>query len=310
MADYSKLSPSTIKTILGQYSLTGIAEVIPQNHGISNSNYVVKFEDHSPVLLKVSNDKDIKQLGGEQDILLALEQRQFDYSLTPYLNKEGNAVYQQDGYHGVVYPFIDGQVPQLNTKNLKELANALGTLHKLKLSHEYLRDHTVVGFDLSSLLFYVSQPICPQDFKEAFEKVFKSRDLESLQQVKWETGVIHGDLYYDNSLFRDGKLLKIIDFEQSGIGEYILDLGISISGSCLDGRDLTPQLINDFVESYETVRPLPQNEKEFLETFIHIGLFSIALWRIKRFFEGNLDKSKAESYRELIERSLRYHEKV
>ncbi len=287
-----------------------MTEVVPQSHGISNSNYVIRFQEHEPVLLKVSNDKDIKQLGGEQDILLALEQKQFPYSLTPYLNKEGEAVYQQDGYHGVVYPFVNGQVPEVNQENLQELAKALGTLHNLQLNQEYLRDHTLVGYGLESLLFYVSQPLCPEDFKQAFHKVFSKINLEQLQQTKFESGVIHGDLYYDNSLFQNKRLVKIIDFEQSGIGEYILDLGISISGSCLKGDDLDQKLIDDFVKSYESIRPLPKEEKEALETFIHIGLFSIALWRIKRFFEGTLDKTKAESYRQLIERSLRYHEKI
>ena len=66
-------------------------------------------------------------------------------------------------------------------------------------------------------------------------RIFPER-LQDIPYDDFPVGVIHGDLYFDNSLFDAGELVTLIDFEQSGRGRHILDLGIAISGSCLDFR--------------------------------------------------------------------------
>jgi hypothetical protein len=47
---------------------------------------------------------------------------------------------------------------------------------------------------------------------------------------------------------------------------------------------------------------MKKNELMFLHDHILLGFFSIALWRIKRFKEGNLDRKKEFSYQELLKR--------
>jgi len=39
---------------------------------------------------------------------------------------------------------------------------------------------------------------------------------------------------------------------------------------------------------------------------IILGLFSIALWRVKRFTLGDLDPDRADSYMELIQRAINF----
>jgi homoserine kinase type II len=87
----------------------------------------------------------------------------------------------------------------------------------------------------------------------------------------------------------------------------LLDLGISLSGTCLEkGRIITP-LVNSYLQGYEAVRPLTTVEKKFLDEAIILGLMSISLWRIKRFKERNLNPLMENSYRDLIVRARNYH---
>ncbi|MBY0415742.1 MAG: phosphotransferase, partial [Bdellovibrionales bacterium] len=126
--------------------------------------------------------------------------------------------------------------------------------------------------------------------------------------ASFSKGIIHGDLYYDNTLFDNNKISTVLDFEQAGIGEYILDLGISISGTCLEkGRVITP-LVNSYLMGYESVKVMTSNEKEFLDQAIILGLLSISLWRIKRFYEKNLNPLMKNSYQDLLVRALHYFE--
>ena len=133
-----------------------------------------------------------------------------------------------------------------------------------------------------------------------------------LLRVLFPSGIIHGDLYYDNSLFNNGHLVTLIDFEQSGRGRFILDLGIALSGSCLNDEksNLSIDHIRSFLRGYESSRKLLMIETQYLRSAIAVGFFSIALWRIKRFYEGNLDDRKKYNYRQLLERCLSFWESI
>ena len=65
-------------------------------------------------------------------------------------------------------------------------------------------------------------------------------------------------------------------------------------------------LLKSFLSGYEEARKLLAIEKEYLRTAVLVGFFSISLWRIKRFYEGNLDESKRFNYRELLNRAEQF----
>src|SRR5690606_29470599 len=276
--------------------------------GISNSDIMVHLESGEDVLLKISNDKTLEQLSNEQRILNALEHYSFKYSLHPFKTTLGKTIYHQEKFFGVVFPFINGLPPLINKKSCHEIGKALGELHSLQIKKEDLstiRPHDFVDHSGQSVYEYTRTKEAPRDFVEAFEDIFP----EHLQDIPFDTfpvGIIHGDLYFDNCLFHDEKLVTLIDFEQAGRGQYLLDIGISLSGCCFneDRSNLDMELINSYMKGYQEKRKLLAIEEEYLLASILIGFFSIGLWRIKRFYEGKLDESKRYNYREL---TLRAH---
>lgn len=309
MASYTQISTHEAQEILKLYGLGEIEKITPLSLGISNSNYKVEL-NNKRVLLKISNDKNKTQLEDEQSILLYLNQQGFTYSLKPYQTLDNNLVYEFGKYFGVVYPFVEGIPPGPSDMTCREVGMALAKLHTIK--HDKiilgtLRRHEEVGFGAKEILQYTNSSKCPADFKESFHTFFPDA-LKSFIEAPFETGIIHGDLYYDNTLFDQNHLSTVLDFEQAGVGEYILDLGISISGTCLEkGRVILP-LVDSYLEGYESVRPLNAIEKKHLNNAIILGLMSISLWRIKRFKEGNLNPLMSDSYRDLINKAYHYHE--
>ena len=65
-----------------------------------------------------------------------------------------------------------------------------------------LRRHEAVGFGPKEILNYIQGPTCPEDFKRGFEVLFSDK-LEGFMKAGFEEGIIHGDLYYDNTLFEE-----------------------------------------------------------------------------------------------------------
>jgi homoserine kinase type II len=313
MANYTEISRDVALDILELYNIKGVRDLIPLSFGISNTNYRVNLDSGDAVILKISNDKGRLELAEEQKILQYLKQNGFPYSLSAYLTNEGQSVYEYGEYCGVVFPFVNGEVPTIEPESLAAIGAALAELH---LTSDYnknfqnLRPHTSVGFDLKTISEYTKTEKCPTDFKAAFDEIFPAAVLEQAVNSELPYGVIHGDLYYDNTLFRDGQLQAMLDFEQSGVGEYLFDIGVSISGSCLEGDDISLPLVEHFMDGYSNVRRLTAKEDEFLYYAILAGLFSISRWRIKRFVENELDPSKRDNYKQLIHRALRFHQKI
>jgi homoserine kinase type II len=309
MASYTLIEHNDAEEILKLYGLSKVLKLTPLSLGISNSNYRVDLESQS-VLLKISNDKDQHQLAEEQAILLYLSQCGYPFSLRPFAMKNGELVYHYGPYFGVLYPFVQGIPPGPSDYTCKEVGASLAKLHSLKHDDtllKTLRPHESVGFGAREIRAYSLSAKCPKDFQSAFHFFFPDHLVEFIA-TPFDKGIIHGDLYYDNTLFNNNHLSTVLDFEQAGIGEYLLDLGISISGTCLEkGRIITP-LVNSYLEGYEAIRPLKPYELKFLDDAIILGLMSISLWRIKRFKERNLNPQMEDSYRDLIVRAMNYHQ--
>lgn len=303
MADYTKLAREEAVKILLQYNIMGMTELVPLSLGISNSNYKVVTKDHN-YLLKVSNDKNIGELTEEMDILHYLSGQNYPLSLVPFSKEDGESVYIFEDKFGVLFPFVKGIPPGPNDLTCEQIGQGLAKLHTVALNSEAksLRHHEKVGFGAQQIIDYTKVPDCPEDFKEAFETLFP-HGLQSFTEIDWYESIVHGDLYYDNTLFQHESLAVILDFEQGGLGESILDLGISISGTCLEKGTLIAPLIRSFMKGYQSIRLLPPEEKAHLKDAICLGLLSISLWRIKRFKEKNMNPLMSDSYKELLVRA-------
>ncbi len=308
MGDYTKLEKTQIKDILSLYDIGDLVQAWPLSLGISNSNYKIQTtQDY--YLLKVSNDKSLEQLQEEQNILSTLKEVDYPYSITAIPNKEKSNIYQSKNVFGVIYPFIEGIPPGPSDVTCFQIGQGLGKIHQSTLNQtkllENLRPHTQVGYGPQEIMSFVAKENCPQDFKDAVYQLFPDR-LESFITSNFEKSIIHGDLYYDNTLFHNDNLNAILDFEQGGVGECILDLGISISGTCLEKGNINERLIDSFLKGYQTVRLLPPSEFAIIDDAIALGLISISLWRIKRFTLGDLNPALKYSYRELFYKALNY----
>lgn len=309
MAYYTNIDLSEANIILHLYDLPMIKKLIPIGHGISNSNYIAQLADNSEVILKISNDKDFDQLLSEQHILLNLKQLGFSYSPSPILTKTLSPVYAAEPWHGVIFPRITGQVPPITTETCKKIGSALAELHlvsseqKLKGLIYPIRNALEVSYFPSDIKEFTQQKDCPEDFKQIINSRLTDEALAfylSLEQ-QLPHSILHGDLYFDNTLFHQNELVGMLDFEQAGFGPCLFDIGVSLSGTCLKDQKLDEQLVKSFLTGYISQRRLTQTEIELIGQQVLCGFYSIALWRIHRFFLGNLSIERKLSYQQLLQ---------
>lgn len=88
------------------------------------------------------------------------------------------------------------------------------------------------------------------------------------------SGLVHGDLFRDNVLFRGSKIVALLDFESAHHGPFAYDLAVTIL-SWSYGSELSVPIARAIVEGYRSVRELGEEERE--------GIFDEAVLAALRF---------------------------
>lgn len=77
------------------------------------------------------------------------------------------------------------------------------------------------------------------------------------------SGLVHGDLFRDNVLWKEGRISALLDFESASRESYPFDLMVTLLAWCF-GDGLDPELARAMAQGYARVRPLPAAEAELL----------------------------------------------
>lgn len=117
--------------------------------------------------------------------------------------------------------------------------------------------------------------------------------LESHRPAEWTPGLMHGDFHLDNCLFsaRDPRLLAIIDWELTTIGDPLLDVGLALAfwGS----RPIDPPAMPQ-VQGVSRCTGAPERDElaaRYAErsgrSIDHLGWYTaLALWKLAAIVEG------------------------
>jgi Ser/Thr protein kinase RdoA (MazF antagonist) len=89
------------------------------------------------------------------------------------------------------------------------------------------------------------------------------------------SGLIHGDLHYENFLFHDGRA-RAIDFDDCGWGAYLYDLAVTLWE--LEGRERFAELRDALLEEYAHHLSLPTNHDDQLNALFLLRRVQILMW--------------------------------
>lgn len=98
-------------------------------------------------------------------------------------------------------------------------------------------------------------------------------------------GVIHGDLFPNNTKWRRAELCAVFDWEMAGSDHLALDLGITLCAWCfpLTARAFDREQCRAFVQGYQEVRPLPPSERRGLYAETCLAALRFTASRVRDF---------------------------
>jgi len=303
-----------IKEIISEWNLGKVLSFKKAKKGIVNINWIVKTTNGKYVFRKVNKNKKISELEFELKYLDYLKNKNFPYQIpAPIKNNKGKFLIKKENSLFWAYEFIEGKnLKNFDYAELKECAKMMAIYHKI-IEGSNLNNKKGCGdvFNRKPVLKELEE-----FYKKHFEKTKKRKkekiffkeasvlipllkSLDGKKYFKIPKYPLHRDINPENTIWKNKKLVGIIDFENvsSQNDTVIKDIAGMLQYSCRDKNHkhkLDLKLAKFFINEYQKYHPLSKKEIEFIPDIITAGSiedFSYAYWMLIN------DSKRAKLYR-------------
>jgi homoserine kinase type II len=260
MSVYTTVTAEDLDAWLTRYAVGGLAELAPISSGIENTNYFVTTANGRFVLTLYER--------------LPASELPFYLNLMAHLARSGVEVpMPEPDRTGALFSMLNGKPASLVARvegapvgvpspaSCAAVGDALARLH-------------IASTTYRARLTNRRGPAWWRQAARAV-KAYLTADQAALldAELKFQTGfgrgklpkgAIHGDLFCDNVLFRDGRVAGIIDFGFAATDFFAFDLAITVNDWCVSAdRNMhaDAECAAAMVTAYDARRPLSPDEK-------------------------------------------------
>lgn len=287
MASYTKLTESVVNQILNQYDVGELTNLTLLDGGLANSSCVI-VTTKGKYVLSVCDEKNPQEISSLTALLAHLQTSAFcTPEVVPLISGENYCLY----YEKPVYlkRYIAGEMGGTPTPaKIAQVGEALARLHQIP-APDFIPQQLTMGVDDFEALIGRNDNYSPWlAQKRGLIVPYLSDDLPQ--------GLVHGDLFWDNMLFEQDKLVAMLDFEEVCKSYLIFDLGMCAVGCCRHQNLLDETLFNALVKGYQRVRQLTEKEQQALPIFIVYAATVTSFWRYRQFNIVRPDATKKDHY--------------
>ena len=280
MAAFTTFNESALIRYLGIYGLGELKAYAPITTGIENSNYYVTLTKDlvdSDYVLTINESINFEQAPFFSRLLDQLARQGLPVP-APHRTLDGMSSTVFCGKPTWLFPRLSGNHPEtVSIAQCKVVGAGLAKLHTSLQGTTLQRDNPYSSAWLEATFQENRWRLSTQD-QICLDAILA--EYVSLQELPLPTGIIHGDLFRDNTLFIGDELTGVIDFYHACTDYLIQDLAISINDWCSDARGMMRENLRDsLIHGYESVRPLETQELAYLPAFQRAGAMRFMLTR-------------------------------
>lgn len=281
MAVYTVLERKEIADLIKPFGIGSLLEFQGVSDGIENTSYFIST-DHSHVfsdalsepvqhyVLTVFEELTVTELPFYIELTTALHRARLPVPC-PLTDSNGLAIQLIAGKPALLFPKVRGNHPV--SASLKQ-CHAIGeTLARIHLLSQQLPLHHSSNRDSAWLIGTARKVSTFVQIEDQLVIQEQLRDLCALleQDPPLPKGIIHNDLFRDNTLFVDARLNGIIDFYNACSGYFLQDLAITVNDWCSAANgSLDAARYNSLLRAYAAVRPFTAAEQTHWNTFLRI----------------------------------------
>ncbi|MBV8054056.1 MAG: homoserine kinase [Deltaproteobacteria bacterium] len=305
MAVYTELKKTLIDELADDYNLGRITDVIPIPDGSVNSNYVIEA-GKARLLLRIDEVKSEGEVKREIDLLAFLRKHSFPCP-HPLQDRMGRVYREYDSKCLSLFRYVEGRVlpvARLRPAHLENIGRALGELHVIGKGYKKGIDNRF-SFERIADLYIAVRGRLPNYFRKITRTLedeieYLTRYLEG----KLPKGIIHGDLFADNMLFRGEKLIVMLDFEAACRGKFIFDIATAVNALCFLDGGYSLDRFRNLLHGYESVRTLSLAEWDAFPNELRYSSLRFTVTRLHDFFlrPANGSQRVNKDFHEFFER--------
>ncbi|HXJ32502.1 MAG TPA: homoserine kinase [Candidatus Eisenbacteria bacterium] len=306
MAVYTALDKDALAELIEDYGLGRLVTSHGIPSGSVNTNYVVDTARgrHLVRIDEVKGELDVKR---ELDLLLHLRKQGFACP-QPLADRKGRYYREQGGKFVSVYRYIDGRVvavERLGADRLEQAGRMLAELHGLGKQYKKGIENRF-SYERVAEIYASVRDRLPAYFKRIVRTL--DDEIEYLRhylEPKLPRGIIHGDLFPDNLLFKGDKLVAMLDFEAAARGRFVFDLATAVNALAFVRDQYDLKRFEALMAGYESLRPLSLAEWDAFPNELRLSALRFTITRLRDFFlhpveEGTrVDKDFREFYERL-----------
>ena len=281
MAVYTVLEREQIEELVKPYGIGPLVDFQGVSEGIENTSYFLTT-DHSQLanedltdpiqhyVLTLFEELTPHELPFYVELTTALNQAELPIPC-PLTDYNGQAIQRIANKPALLFPKIAGRHPgSVSPQQCKTLGQTLAHMHlvtqDLPLHHAGNRDIEW----LKNTAAKVSTVVDPKEQTIIKEEMDNYISLIE-QQPKLSEGIVHNDLFRDNTLFEGDSLTAVIDFYNASSGYLLLDVAIVVNDWCSEADgSLDMELCQALLDAYASIRPFSEQEKTHWNTFLRI----------------------------------------
>ncbi len=270
------------RAIGSRYGLT-VSLLEPLREGSVNSNFRLTAASGERFFMRVYEEQAILGAAAELSMIQQLSELGVP-TPAPLPATAGGFAAEHAGKPVGVHPWIDGDIlctARVTPERTFALGRALGTVHcctskvnaipagRFKVSDLYVRLDAIDGQDRRYA----------DDTRFIRERIAR---YDAQLSPSLARGLIHGDLFRDNVLWRGDELVALLDFESASNGLFVYDLMVCVHAWCYrDAYQL--DLVRALFDGYASVRALGIDEKRTLAGVGALAALRFATTRITDF---------------------------
>jgi homoserine kinase type II len=307
---FTRLSDADLAGIADAFELGTVSSTTTIPAGTINSNFAIETE-HGRWFVRVNEGKSEIDVAWEARLVSELAAGGV-VTPAPLAARDGRPyapLASERGKWVSVFPWRGGShlAPhEVTTDRAAELGAALASLHVVgrELPAAWRRG-SIYDHDHLAGRFKRFEGSCDPALARAIEVIGDELAVASRAhhvRSRATTGIIHGDLFRDNVLWREGKLVAILDFEQASGGSLAYDLAVCINDWCWVDDAPRFDLVTALLQGYETRRPLGDGDRAALPIEVRAAAMRFTITRITDVYLARVN-NREKDFRAFLARS-------
>lgn len=281
MSVYTTLTLQQVQQFAVQYNLD-VQEITPIQAGIENTNYFVKLSSGQELVLTLFEEISHQEAQILPPVLQHLAQAGIPVA-APLVAENGEVILTLANKPAQLAPRLQGSNPIFPTVlQVSQMGETLAHMH-LALQHYDLKrqgNHGQVWWQQTAATLRAQMS---EGDQALLDQLFAKFEVAQTQYPDRPLGLIHGDLFRDNTLYGDQHLTGVLDFSELSNDELLLDIAICLNDFCSQWPtvSMSQEKAQAFMQAYHQVRPLTADEQQLLPVYLAMAAGRFWLSRLQ-----------------------------